>query len=230
MLIGINIGSGKLRFERTAISGSEAPAKLRAAVMGLGGRTSIEATGLVVPRAQGIGIGVDKGATLTVVRSLVSNVAYRHQAQSAFLVSAATATFSESELRNVDGSGVIGIGGAAIGLDRVWIHGNRRDPKVGPESPRGFGLLALHTDATVERCLFEENDEGIAAAGSRVAASGSTFASHKVALRAMDEMTVLEDSTELQDKTLAIAECTFRGNGEKVSTETLPELDAPPTR
>lgn len=228
--IGINIGSGKLHLERAAILGNEAPAKLRTAVMAIGSRSMIEATGLVIPHAQGIGIGIDNGARLTVVRSLVSNVAYRHQAQSAFLVSRATATFSESEMRNVDGSGIIGIGGATVGLDRVWIHGNHRDPNVGPESPRGFGLLALHTDATVDRCLFEENDEGLAAAGGRVAVSGSTFASHKVALRAMDAMTVVEDSSELQDQTLAIAECTFRANAERVSTETLPDLDAPPSR
>jgi len=220
---GILVGPGALKIERTAILGHEAPAPLRAAIMMTGGK--LEATGLAVPWAQGIGLSLGGADTSADVKSsLVANVIGRDEAQEAFLATEdATLTIADSEIAGVEGHGIVAIGGSKIAAARTYIHGNKPAPGY-----RSSALLALNASATLEGSVLEKNGEGVIAAGGAVSLASTSISGHAVALRAMDGMKVVEGAAGLVERTLSIGPgCTFSGNAARVSLEALPELNAP---
>jgi hypothetical protein len=210
----------KIRLERTAILGSPAQATMRAAIM-TRGPVKLEATGLAIPWAQGVGIGIEKG-TLDLIQSLVANVASRGNAQEALLVSQGSATVTECEIAGVEGTGIVGIAQSNLDVQRTYIHHSHLD-----DGNKSFGILALHTNASVQGCLLEDNGEAIAAAGGAVAVGDSVIRNHSVAFRAMDGMSFGEEARDLSDGTFAFAGCRFESNAQTTSTETLPDLEAP---
>jgi hypothetical protein len=221
-LIGVMADSGKATLERVSVLGNSATNTLRAALyVGKGATANVDA--LAVPWAQGVGVMVDSGAQLALSGSLVANVVRRDQGQEAILVSGGNATVTSCELANNQQSGIVAIGGATVSVESTLVH----DSASTDGSPFA-GAVILHSSATVDGSFFARNGEGIIAAGSAVVATNTVFLSHHVALRAMDGMQLLPGTSDLTDDAIAYDGCRFVDDDSETSTDTLPQLDAPP--
>jgi hypothetical protein len=207
---------------RTAILGEAAVVKQRAAFAVLKGGT-VDAESIAVPWAQGLALTVGDGASLDLRRSLLARVADRGYTggMEAVLVSGGTAQLTDCELADHEREGIVVIGGGTVAALRTFVHGSH-----GVDASDVFGALALHGTLSVDGCIFEDDGEAIVAAGSSVTAHATAFRRHTIALRAMDGMSVLEDTTAATDNAIAVSACTFAGNGARTSLASLPELSA----
>jgi hypothetical protein len=221
-LIGVAANSGKATLDRVSVLGNPATNELRAALY-VGPKASADVNALAVPWAQGVGVMVDTGATLSLTGSLVANVLRRDQGQEAILVSGGNATVTACELANNQQSGIVAIGGATVSIESSVVH----DGTSTDGSPFS-GVTVLQSSAVIDGSFFARNGDGIIAAGSAVVATGTTFLTHGVALRAMDGMQLLAGTSDVTQGALAYDGCQFVDDGAQTSTDTLPQLDAPP--
>jgi hypothetical protein len=224
-LIGILVSTATLHMSRVAILGEKAAVQNRSAFSVAKG-AAVVADSIAIPWAQGAAVMVDTKADLDLQKSLIANNVARGSGQSAILVSEATASISDCELADNERSGVIAISGSTIAGRNAFIHGSHA-PEDSTDKGGVFGVIALHTTATFENCAFENNVEAIAAAGGSVAVTGTSIKTHKVGLRAMDGMAIVENTSDLTPNAIAIAQCTFENDDQRTSLETLPELNAP---
>jgi hypothetical protein len=221
-LIGLMAESGKATFTRVSVLGNAATNELRAALY-VGPGATADVNALAVPWAQGVGVMVDSGAQLTLTGSLIANVVSRDQGQEAILVSGGNATVASCELANNQQNGIVAIGGATVSVESTLVH----DSASTDGSPIA-GAVILHSSAVFDGSFFARNGEGIDAAGSGVVATNTVFISHHVALRAMDGMQLLPGTSDLTDDALAYDGCQFVEDDSETSTDTLPQLNAPP--
>jgi hypothetical protein len=221
-LIGLMADSGKATFTRISVLGSTATNQLRTALY-VGPGATADVNALAVPWAQGVGVMVDSGAQLALTGSLVANVVRRDQGEEAILVSGGQATVTACELANNQQNGIVAIGGATVSVESSLVH----DSASADGSPFA-GALILHSSAVFDGSFFARNGEGIDAAGSAVVATSTVFLSHHIALRAMDGMELLPGTSDLADGAIAYDGCQFVDDDSETSTDTLPDLNAPP--
>jgi hypothetical protein len=220
--IGILAAGGKATLTRVSVLGNPATASLRAALYaGHGVHADVEA--LAVPWAQGGGVMVDTGTTLGLSGSLVANVERRDEGEEAILVSGGNLTVTGCEVSGNQQEGLVAIAGATVSVGSTLIRDS-----ASTDGSSSAGAVVLHSSATFDGSVFARNGEGIDAAGSAVAVTGTVFRAHQVALRAMDGMQLLEGTSDLTDDAIAFAGCQFIDDDAKTSSDTLPQLDAPP--